>query len=67
MVTPKTRQATATGNRRRRAHGPAGGLLWEDVLTGEVGGGAFEDLVLHFKLPIAFPQLGQLTPLEGVK
>ena len=33
--------------RRRRAHGPAGTLVWEHVLPREVGAGPLQDLNLH--------------------
>jgi hypothetical protein len=45
--TPKHRQITATGNPRRRAHGPAGASSWENVVASEQCAGPLEDLDLH--------------------
>src|SRR5690606_18128836 len=47
-------------HRPRRAPGPAGTLLWEHVLPGEVGRGTLEDLDLHLKHAVAAPQLDEL-------
>src|SRR5690606_31588257 len=51
------------GSRRRRVHGPASRLLWEDVLPGEISRRSLEDLVFHLKLPITAPQLGEFLLL----
>src|SRR4051812_47505058 len=48
-------------NNRRRVHGPAGRLLWEDILPGEVRGRTLEDLVFHLESAGFLAQLGQLT------
>jgi hypothetical protein len=45
---------------RRRAHEPAGRLLWEDARPREIGRGALEDLVFQLKVPVLAPQHGQL-------
>src|ERR671923_310522 len=48
---------------RRRVHGPAGTLVWEDVLAGEVGGRPLQDLDLHLELALFTAQLGEFLLL----
>jgi hypothetical protein len=45
---------------RRRVHGPAGRLLWEDVIPSEVGRRPPEDVVFHLQLLVTAPQLSEL-------
>lgn len=52
-------------HRQRRAPGPAGTPIWEDVLPGEVRRRALEDLVLHLQHPQPVPQLDELLVLLG--
>src|SRR5690606_24901986 len=51
------------GWRRRRVHGPASKLLWEDVLSGKIGGRALENVVFHLQLLVAAAQFGELLLL----
>ena len=50
-------------SRRRRVHGPAGRLLWENVLPGEVRGRPLEDLDFHLQPPLVPAQLGEFLLL----
>src|SRR3954449_7260750 len=50
--------------RRRRVHGPAGTLLWEDVLLGEIRRRPLQDLIFHFQLTVAPAQLSEFFLLR---
>src|SRR3954470_14754315 len=50
--------------RRRRVHGPAGTLLWENVLPGEIRRRPLENLIFHLELTVAPTQLGELLLLR---
>jgi hypothetical protein len=52
-------------HRRRLIHGPAGKLLWENILPREIGSSPFQDLVLHLKLPVLPTQLDQLSSVSA--
>src|SRR6185295_5537427 len=49
--------------RRRRIHGPAGRLVWENVLTGKIGGRPLENLDFHLQSALVPAQLGELLLL----
>src|ERR1700722_18590061 len=52
-------------SRRRRAPGPAGKLLWENALPGEIGRGTLQYVVLQLKLPVLPAQLSYLFLLHA--
>ena len=52
-------------SRRRRAPGPAGKLLWENALPGEIGRGTLQYVVLQLKLPVLRAQLSYATSATG--
>src|SRR5512143_3575809 len=51
--------------RRRQAHGPAGKLLWENVLPGEKRSRAFEDLVFQLEPTLLLAELGEFLLFRG--
>src|SRR6202451_1195755 len=50
---------------RRQAHGPAGRLLWEDILPREIGSRTPQDLFLLLQQPVTAPQLSELFLLAA--